>query len=160
MREVLIREAASGDREALIEIVNKTANLTGEEKNCATELLDIYFTNPLQKDYFFLTASDASNRPVGYVCYGGRPLTDAVWDLYWILVSPGYRMKGVGRMLLERTEEVLKEKKARMLLAETSGLPSYEAARGFYLKTGFKEEARIREFYKPGDDLVVYIKRF
>lgn len=48
---------------------------------------------------------------------------------------------------------------ARVLVAETSGLKTYEAARGFYLRNGFIEEARIREFYKPGDDLVVYVKR-
>ncbi|MBI5587736.1 MAG: GNAT family N-acetyltransferase [Deltaproteobacteria bacterium] len=155
-----IRKTVSGDRQSLVQTVEETANLTGEEKKCAIELLDIYFNNPLQKDYFFMTATDASESPIGYVCYGGRPLTEAVYDLYWIVVAPEWRGKGVGKRLLERTEEALKALGGRMLLAETSGLPAYESARGFYVKTGFREEARITGFYRPGDDLVVYIKRF
>ncbi len=157
---MLIRKTVSGDRQELAEILDRTANLTGDEKQCAVELLDIYFKDPLQKDYFFMTASDDSGRPVGYVCYGPRPLADAVYDLYWIVVAPDRQKTGVGRRLLEKTVEVLTVSGARMLAAETSGLPEYEAARGFYLRSGFTEEARIREFYRPGDDLVVYIKRF
>ena len=157
---MLIRDTVIGDRKALAEILEFTANLTDEEKKCAVELLDIYLNDPFQKDYFFMTALDGSGRPAGYVCYGPRPLAEAVYDLYWIVVAPERRNTGVGRTLLEKTVEVLAEKGARMLAAETSGLPAYEAARGFYLKSGFTEEARIREFYKPGDDLVVYIRRF
>lgn len=157
---MLIRDTASGDREALADIIERTANLTDEEKQCAAELLDIYLNDPSQKDYFFMTAVDDSGRPAGYVCYGPRPLAAAVYDLYWIVVAPERRNAGIGRTLLEKTVEVLSAKGARMLAAETSGLPAYEAARGFYLKSGFAEEARIKEFYKPGDDLVVYIRRF
>jgi GNAT superfamily N-acetyltransferase len=157
---VLIRKTVSGDRQYLAEILDRTANLTGDEKQCAVELLDVYFKDPFQKDYFFMTASDDSGRPVGYVCYGPRPLADAVYDLYWIVVAPDRQKTGVGKRLLEKTVEALTGGGARMLAAETSGLPEYEAARSFYLKSGFTEEARIREFYRPGDDLVVYIKRF
>lgn len=157
---MLIRNTAGGDREALAGMVEMTLSLTVEEKQCAVELLDIYLNDPFQKDYFFMTAADDSGRPVGYVCYGPRPLADAVYDLYWIVVAPDRRNAGVGRRLLEKTVEEILELGARLLVAETSGLPAYEAARGFYLKSGFTEEARISEFYRPGDDLVVYIKRF
>ena len=43
---------------------------------------------------------------------------------------------------------------------ETASNDSYEATRGFYVRAGFREEARIAGFYKPGDDLIVYVKRF
>ncbi len=159
MTRTRIRKVSPEDRPGLVTIINETANLSGEERDCAVELLDIYLNNPLQKDYFFIAAADSSNRPAGYVCYGKTPFTDAVYDLYWILVDPGHRRSGIGRSLLEHTEEILRKQGARVLVAETSGLETYEAARGFYLGNGFIEEARIREFYKPGDDLVVYVKR-
>lgn len=159
-KEVLIRKTAERDRGALVDIIGRTANLNGEEKECAVELLEIYFNNPLQKDYFFITAADASDLPAGYACYGPRPLADAVWDLYWIVVDPGWQGRGVGRKLVRATEEMLRGLGARLLVAETSGLPEYAATRGFYSRTGFMEEARINGFYKPGDDLVLYIKRF
>ncbi len=159
MTHTRIRKVSAQDRPALLGIINATENLSAEERDCAVELLDIYLNDPLQKDYFFIAAADGSNRPLGYVCYGKTPLTDAVYDLYWILVHPDKRRSGIGGRLLEHAEEILKREGARVLVAETSGLKTYEAARGFYLKNGFIEEARVREFYKPGDDLVVYVKR-
>jgi ribosomal protein S18 acetylase RimI-like enzyme len=159
MANTRIRKVSEDDRPALLCIIDGTENLSAEERDCAVELLDIYLSNPLQKDYYFIAATDGANRPLGYVCYGKTPLTDAVYDLYWILVHPDKRRSGIGRMLLEHTEEILEKDGARVLVAETSGLKTYEAARGFYLRNGFIEEARIREFYKPGDDLVVYVKR-
>lgn len=154
-----IRKVEPSDREALAGIVNHTENLTQEEKDCAVELLDIYLGNPGQKDYSFLAAMDGAGGIAGYVCYGKTPLTDAVYDLYWIVVASSQRGKGVGRRLLGHTEGVLKKEGARMIVAETSGTPHYEATNLFYLKNGYREEARINGFYKPGDDLIVYVKR-
>ncbi|MDO8426951.1 MAG: GNAT family N-acetyltransferase [Deltaproteobacteria bacterium] len=155
-----VRKLLKSDREAIINIINATENLTAAERDCAVELLDIYLTNPLQNDYFFIVATDSSDSPSGYVCYGKTPLTDAVYDLYWILVDRRLRHKGIGRALLEHTEEVLKRQGARMLVAETSGLPAYETARSFYRRSGFAEESRIKDFYKPCDDLITFVKRF
>lgn len=157
---MLVRKVSGADREALVSIISRTSNLTEEERNCAVELLEIYLNDPLQTDYFFITAADDAGSPSGYVCYGKTPLTDAVYDLYWILVDEDHRSKGIGRKLLEHTEAILAKEGARMLVAETSGLPEYESARGFYLRSGFEEEARIRNFYKPGDDMITFVKRF
>lgn len=40
----------------------------------------------------------------------------------------------------------------------TSGLASFERTRAFYRKCGYDEEARIRDFYRAGDDKIVYRK--
>lgn len=155
-----IRKLSRPDREAVVRIIEGTENLTAAERDCAAELLDIYLNNPLQNDYFFIVSTDGSGTPTGYACYGKTPLTDAVYDLYWILVDRGLRHQGIGRALLEHTEEILKRQGARMIVAETSSLPGYGAARDFYGKTGFAEEARVKDFYKPGDDLITFVKRF
>jgi ribosomal protein S18 acetylase RimI-like enzyme len=153
-----IRETLGEDNDALVSIIERTANLTREEKDCAAELLHIYLTEPGQTDYYFITALK-DGVPAGYACYGSRPLAQGVYDLYWIVVDENMKGAGIGRTLIEKTIELLYPVKARMLVAETSGLPAYEASRGFYLKCGFEEEARIKEFYKPGDDIVFYVKR-
>lgn len=155
---VLIRATAPEDRDALVSIIERTENLTRDEKDCAIELLQVYFGDSGQSDYLFITALKGGS-VAGYACYGDRSLTEGVYDLYWIVVDPGMKGAGVGRALLERTEEAIGSLGGRMLVAETSGLPAYEAARGFYLKCGFLEEARIKDFYKPGDDIVFYVKR-
>lgn len=155
----IVRKAAARDRDALVGIIENASNLRREEKDCAVELLDIYLNNPSQKDYFFIVATDGSDKPSGYLCYGLNSLTDAVYDLYWILVDPGFRRRGIGGALLGHTEALLEKEGARMLVAETSGLPSYGPARRFYIKNGYIEEARIKGYYRPGDDLVIYVKR-
>ncbi len=142
----------------MISIIEGSENLTDEEKDCAIELLDIYLNDASQDDYLFLAATNEGDIPMGYVCYGKAALAMGVYDIYWILVGPTDRGKGVGKILLRHIESVLTKDGARMLVAETSGLPSYERARSFYLRNGFKEEARIKGFFKPGDDKVIYVK--
>lgn len=154
-----IRKTTAADREALIRFIKATGNLTHEEKDCAEELLDIYLNDAKQTDYSFITAVGPENSPAGYACYGKRPLTKATFDLYWILVDPERRRSGIGRFLLKEVEGILRNGGAMILVAETSGLPAYEAARRLYLESGFSEEARIRDFYKPGDDVIFYTKR-
>ena len=154
----LIRETRQSDRDALVSIIERTANLTREEKDCAFELLQIYLSDPGQRDYCFITALK-DGEPAGYACYGDRTLAQGVYDLYWIVVDEALKGSGIGRALVEKIQELLCSLGARMLVAETSGLPAYGAARGFYLKCGFSEEARINDFYKPDDDIVFFVKR-
>ena len=46
-----------------------------------------------------------------------------------------------------------------MLVVETSSRSDYGNTRGFYGKRGYAESARVREFYAPGDDRVIFTKR-
>lgn len=155
---LLIRQTRTGDRDALMAIIERTENLTEQERGCARELLDVYLDEPGQTDYFFITALK-DGAPAGYACYGDRSFALGVFDLYWIIVDEEMKGAGVGMALLDSVEEALRPLDARVLVAETSSSPAYEAARRFYLKRGFAEEARIRDFYKPGDDIVFYVKR-
>lgn len=155
---LVVRKVESRDRQALVSIIARTASLTAEERECAVELLDIYLNDRGQEDYLFAAAED-HGAPIGYVCYGPRSLAQGVFDLYWIIVDGDKKGTGVGRALVEAAVEALRGMGARMLVAETSGTGAYEAARGFYARCGFAEEARIKDFYRPGDDIVFYVKR-
>lgn len=67
------------------------------------------------------------------------------------------RRQRQGRAALVRhVERELSARGARILLIETSGLGSFERPRAFYRALGYDEEARIRDFYKAGDDKVVF----
>jgi len=156
--EFYVRGTVSADRPAIISIIEKSENLTDEEKACAMELLERYLEEVDKDGYIFLTAASADDAPVGYVCYGLASLSMGAYDIYWILVDPGFHGKGAGSSLLGRAEALIKERGGRIMLAETSGLPSYGKTRSFYLKCGLHEEARIRDFFKPGDDKIIYMK--
>ena len=108
--------------------------------------------------YHFIVARDGE-RLLGFAIYGPRDLTDGVFDLYWIAVDPDARCRGVGRELLTACEQAVRERRGRMLIAETSGTPLYESTRKFYLATGYENEATIKDFYTVGDDLKIFIKR-
>ena len=45
------------------------------------------------------------------------------------------------------------------MFVETSGTPEYEATRRFYLKNGYDREAVLRDYYRDGDDMVVFRRR-
>lgn len=156
--EIKIREVIAQDKETLKTIIRKNENFTDEEKHCAIELLNIYLNDTTKEEYLFICAADAADRPVGYICYGKAPLTDGVYDIYWIAVDPIWQGKRVGKMLIIHLENMLKKEGARMIIAETSAQPMYAKTCLFYEKTGFHEVSRIKDFYRVGDDKIVYIK--
>ena len=81
-----------------------------------------------------------------------------IWNLLFIAVRPDLQGRGRGSALLRHIEQALRERGARLLLIETSGLGTFERTRAFYRKHGYDEEARIRDYYRPGDDKVVFRK--
>src|SRR3990167_7305030 len=155
-----IRKVSSDDRDTIISIINRNVNFTAEEKDCAAELLDIYLGNPCHNDYDFFCAVNEGNKVIGYICYGRVPLTESTYDLYWIVVDPLFHSMGIGKMLVDYLESMLINIRARMLLAETSSRSDYYKTRVFYEQNSFTEAARIKDFYRAGDDKIIYKKTF
>lgn len=85
-------------------------------------------------------------------------MTEGTWNLYLIAVYSELQSKGYGRQVMTYLEDLLTQQGARVLLVETSGLPGFERTRSFYHQCNYIEEARIRDFYKAGEDKVVFWK--
>jgi ribosomal protein S18 acetylase RimI-like enzyme len=96
----------------------------------------------------------------GYTCYGPTPMTDGCWHLYWIAVHQAFQRRGIAQALMERVLADCRANAVRLLTLEASGDAPAAAARAFYESVGFREEARVRDFYRPGDDVVHYVVRF
>lgn len=154
----MIRRLKSSDRNALESILKRTHQFKAEEVNVALELIDITLNFPAQTDYNVFVFED-EEKVLGYHCTGKRPMTDAVYDLYWIVVDPDTSGKGVGKKLLQHATEFVKEQKGRWLLAETSSKETYEKTRLFYMNNNFKVIAQIDDFYSERDSLLVFGKR-
>jgi ribosomal protein S18 acetylase RimI-like enzyme len=153
-----IRPLHPEHREPIKDLLRATDVFSEDEISIALELIDVCITDPHQKDYEIFSYVDEGGTVQGYVCVGPTPATTGTFDLYWIAVSPDVQGKKIGSSLMKFTEEYLKAKGGRLLIAETSSTPKYDATRAFYLRKDFSELARIREYYKPGDDLVIYGK--
>ena len=123
----------------------------------AIELVDLAL-QPSNPDYKILVA-DRDAKIVGYVCYGPTPMTEGTYDLYWIASDPTVRGQGIGASLISGMEADLRRQKARIIRVETSATEAYGPTRGFYASMKYMEEARIRDFYKVGDDLIILTKR-
>ena len=80
-------------------------------------------------------------------------LVDAAGLLLGVAVHPR-----VGARLFRHVEGALAARGERVLLVETSGRPEFARTRAFCRAHGCVEAARIREFYAPGEDKVVFWK--
>ena len=96
----------------------------------------------------------------GYTCYGRAPFTDAAYDLYWIALHPAWQGTGAAQYLMAATEADVRARGGNLLLVETASKPSYARTRRFYESLGYRESARIRNYYREGDDKVIYEKRW
>jgi ribosomal protein S18 acetylase RimI-like enzyme len=154
---IIIRPTVREDYKSILEILKRTDNFTAEEIKIADELLNSYFTQSFESGYWTYTAAD--DKIAGYICYGPTPLTDGTYDVYWIAVDPALQGKGIGSDLLNFAEEDISRHKGRLITIYTSSQEKYSPTRDFYLKRGYHEGSRIRGYYRPGDDLVIYVKQ-
>lgn len=153
-----VRPTERSDFDPIRSLVIATNVFNPDEIDIAVELMEIYLNDAQQKDYEMYTAVDDDQKVLGYICIGPTPATTSTFDLYWIAVSPETQAKGVGTALLDHVEQLLKSREGRLLIAETSSTSKYQKTRSFYERKGFQMLAHIREYYKPGDDLIIYGK--
>jgi ribosomal protein S18 acetylase RimI-like enzyme len=157
--EFMIITATEADGSQIQSIAARAGVFSLEEVDSVQVMWREYLTlGPEDSGYHFIAYREG-DRVLGFAIYGPRDLTDGVFDLYWISVDPAAQCKGVGRALLTASENAVRAMGGRMLIAETSGTPHYEPARKFYFAMGYENEAIIRDFYTPGDDLLIFIKR-
>ncbi len=155
----MIRKLKSDDRQQIVDLLSRTSNFKQVECDVAMELIDIAILRPEQEDYNIYVYED-NGIIEGYHCTGKRPLTDGVFDLYWIVVDPKVQGKGIGKQLLKHSEEFVSENKGRWLLAETSSKDDYDNTRNFYLRNNYKVVAQIDNFYSLNDSMIIFGKYF
>jgi ribosomal protein S18 acetylase RimI-like enzyme len=149
---------APEDIEHVREIITSSGFFYDFEIPVAVELAEDGVNEGDDSGYFFVFA-EIDGKTIAYSCYGHIAGTDAGYDLYWIATHNNLRGTGIGKLLLEKTEQIVKEKGARYLVAETSTTEKYLPTRLFYEKNNYEDEAYIRDYYKPGDGKVIYVKR-
>ena len=158
-----IRHVEARDRERIHQILVATNRFTEEEVRIADELVESAVEHPEKGDYVVHVLEEPDSGPSkavqGYVCYGPTPMTDGVFDLYWIAVDLRSQGLGFGQLLLRFVENEVRRQRGRMLLIETSSKESYGPTLRFYQRSGYDEISRIKDFYRIEDDKVVYCKK-
>lgn len=142
---------------AVRELVRAADVFNEEEIRVAGELVEDRLLFGDMSEFHFLFA-DMGSGLGGYTCYARIPLTEGRYDLFWIVVAPAYQKTGLGQALLRETEQRVRAAGGVALYAETSGRDLYAPAHAFYEKNGFKKAALLPDFYRDGDDKVIYWK--
>jgi GNAT superfamily N-acetyltransferase len=160
------RFPSPADRARLTEIIAQGAGFRPEEVSCALELLDAALGRADGNTYEALVVDNPSasgqddGTPVGYACFGHTPMTESTFDLYWLVVAADARGRGIGASLLRAVEDLLRGRGIARLRIETSSLEGKGGAARFYAKCGYQRVGTVVDFYRPGDDLLTFVKVF
>jgi ribosomal protein S18 acetylase RimI-like enzyme/ubiquinone/menaquinone biosynthesis C-methylase UbiE len=149
-------DLSAEQRDAVAAMLSGTPAFKPAEVAVALELFDAALAG--SEDYRFVFAEDAQGLG-GYVCFGPTPMTVGTYDLYWLVTHPERQRQGIARGLVAAMERSLTFAGARLIRVETSSQEGYGAARDFYLSAAYDETAVFDDFYRPGDDLIVFTKR-
>ncbi len=155
----MIRRIKPSDASKIESILTKVSNFSVEDVKVGMELVNIAASDNTQSDYNVFVYDD-NGEVLGFHCTGKRPLTDGVYDLYWIAVDPDVQSKGIGNKLLAHAEDFVRENNGRWILAETSSKESYEKTRDFYFRHNYEVIAEINDFYSVGANLLIFGKLF
>lgn len=145
------------DVPALRRLVAATRVFYPEERQIALELLEERLRRGPKSGYEFFFA-DLAGRLIGYCAWGSVPLTRQSYDLYWIAVAPPAQGQGIGQQLMRLAEHAVARRGGGGLYIETSSRAVYARTRRFYRDAGYRQVARLRNFYANGDHKVVFCK--
>ena len=152
-------EVTAEDVERIGELVEATGFFHPGEVSVARELVEERCAKGDASGYHFLLAEAPSGALLGYTCYGPIACTESSWDLYWIAVAPSAQRIGLGRRLMEATEQEAAKRGGTRMYADTSGREQYSPTRSFYERCGYATAADLEDFYAPGDSKRIYAKR-
>ena len=163
---ISIRPLVENDLASLRDLLRATGVFEAHERRVAEELLDAALAG--DPDYTVYVAErkaaddgePAASAIMGYVCYGLNPVTDALFDLYWIAVDPSMQGLGAGRALLLHAEACVRRAGGRGLVIDTSSRAEYQPAHQLYVRCGYQRVAEVPDYYQPGDSLLMYMKVF
>jgi ribosomal protein S18 acetylase RimI-like enzyme len=158
----IIRPLVAADRSGVFRILENAGNFTPEEVATALELIDEWLELGEHSGYLTYvleSQGEEGSEVLGYVSFGPTPLTESTYDLYWIAVDKSKHRGGVGKKLMKFTEEEIARRGGRLLLIETSSQETYGGTIQFYERTGYELVGKIKEYYKPGDDKLIFVKR-
>jgi GNAT superfamily N-acetyltransferase len=156
----IVLPAVSADSDEIQRIARDIPQFTEEERDCVRELLHDYLEKDKESPYcFFVCKDQGTDRILGFACYGKHSLTKSTYDLYWIVVDPLAQRTGAGSAMLNFVEQQVAKIPDSRLIIETSSTPPYLSARKFYKRHHYLQEAVLRDFYAPGDHLIIFSKQ-
>jgi ribosomal protein S18 acetylase RimI-like enzyme len=149
-----IRPVTKTDIDGLKQVVDSSELFPSEYLD---EMISDYFDNPDTQDIWFTYIENNKQVAIGY-CVPEK-FTDGTYNLLAIGVSQDTQRKGIASQMMNYIEQRLKQNYGRILIVETSSDDAQIGARIFYKKIGYAQEAVIKDFWKDGEDKIVFLKK-
>lgn len=158
----MLRPTIPDDKSRLMELTFETGLFLPHDIDMLEGVLEDYFDSEAEENEeagHYCYTYEQHHRIIGYVYFAETEMAERVWYLWWIAVDKSVQGQGVGKEMLLFAENEARRREGRLMFIETSGISTYEPTRRFYLKNGYEREAVLRDYYREGDDLVVFRKR-
>lgn len=152
-----IRAATPRDTAAIADIAVDSTLFGQDEVEIVAEMMAAYFERG-QAGGHGCVLVDGDGGPQAVAYFEPADATDRTWYLTMIAVRRARQGAGLGGELMHHVEAELRRRGQRLLLVETSGTAAFDKTRTFYRDLGYQEEARVRDYYADGDDMVVFGK--
>jgi ribosomal protein S18 acetylase RimI-like enzyme len=154
----MLRTVTEQDIDAIMQIVVAAGLFERSDREFLAGAVREFASTHSESGAGFLLDIDG-DQAVGVVSWNPKVAADAVWDLTMIAVLPDRQGSGRGAAMMAHVENELALAGQRLLLVETSSTAQYDGTRAFYRRCGYDEEARVRDYWSDGDDLVLFRKR-
>lgn len=154
MSEFQIVELVPSDVEASVEVVRTHSRV---DADLAKKYFDTYHggrsvrQSERRRAY---VAKDTKGRVIGVVsCQPDKYEWEGILWLGWLFVLSEWQGTGVANA--ERILQDARRWSIRKIYLDTSSDELYVRALAFYAKMGFIQEARLRDYYEPGEDYLI-----
>jgi ribosomal protein S18 acetylase RimI-like enzyme len=154
----VIRPTILSDKPELLALTERTGFFLPLDLEALDEVLTDYHAENEALGHRCVTY-EKDGRIAGFAYYAPAAMTVGTWHLWWIVVSKDIQARGIGGELLRHAEEGARAEKGRLMMVPTSGLPSYELTRRFYLKNGYEVAGILKDYYADGHDMYLFRKR-
>jgi len=153
------RPTTPADVPHLVPLTAATGVFNDLEVRTLGEVFKDYFKSAYEEEGHRCFTADGPAGPTGFVYVAPDEMTVGAWELWWIVVGKPYHGKGLGGELLRFAEQYVRSHGARVMTLDTSSTPDYLPTHKFYEKYGYKLVGTLPEYYRDGDDKVIFWKR-
>lgn len=136
-------------------IANSTGFFGEDISEISVNIAETTLNGYTKNTYKFLFAEN-DGKMVAYACFGKILDSDATYELYWLSTLNEYRGKGIGKKIISKLIETVRNLGGSKIFVKTDGTKQYAPTRSFYEKCGFKNEAILKEYYDESDDCYIY----
>lgn len=149
-----IRPVSTSDINGLKKVVDSSELFPSEYLD---DMMSDYFENPETQAIWFTYIDNNEQAAVGY-CVPEK-FTEGTYNLLAIAVSKHAQRKGIASQMMKYIEQRLAQKDGRILIVETSSDDAQIGARKLYQKIGYTQAAVIKDFWKDGEDKIIFWKK-